>query len=401
MLQRQKITFDKFVRGLIVIASVSFAIYLVNILSEVLLPFFIALLLAYWIYPLMHFLRDKLRLKNNTLSALLSMLLVLGVIGAGFYFLFPPFIEECVKAKDLFVKYIVDGGSSKIPKSLELFVMDLVTPEELKQMFTTTNIMNALKTLMPQLWNILSDSLNIVFSIAASTIVLLYLFLILQNYDSVTTGWIKLVPAKQRGFVQRVALDAEEGMNRYMRGQALVAFCTGVLSCIAFSIIQLPLAIGLGIIIGVLTIVPYLKVASLPLAVLLALLKSADTGESFWLVMGITMLAYAIVQAIEDGFLVPKIMGKITGLNPVVILLSLSIWGCLMGILGMIIAIPVTTLIISYYRQYIAHLDRINSLREKRKVEEEENENGQLQAAGAGDDVSPDHPVKPVDAPDA
>lgn len=401
MLQRQKITFDKFVRGLIVIASVSFAIYLVNILSEVLLPFFIALLLAYWIYPLMHFLRDKLRLKNNTLSALLSMLLVLGVIGAGFYFLFPPFIEECVKAKDLFVKYIVDGGSSKIPKSLELFVMDLVTPEELKQMFTTTNIMNALKTLMPQLWNILSDSLNIVFSIAASTIVLLYLFLILQNYDSVTTGWIKLVPAKQRGFVQRVALDAEEGMNRYMRGQALVAFCTGVLSCIAFSIIQLPLAIGLGIIIGVLTIVPYLKVASLPLAVLLALLKSADTGESFWLVMGITMLAYAIVQAIEDGFLVPKIMGKITGLNPVVILLSLSIWGCLMGILGMIIAIPVTTLIISYYRQYIAHLDRINSLREKRKVEEEENENGQLQAAGAGDDVSPDHPVNPLDVPDA
>lgn len=400
MLQRQKITFDKFVRGLIVIASVAFAIYLVNILSEVLLPFFIALLLAYWIYPLMHFLRDKLRLKNNTLSALLSMLLVLGVIGGGFYFLFPPFIDECEKAKDLFVKYVVDGGSSKIPKSLELFVMDLVTPEELKQMFTTTNIMNALKTLMPQLWKILSDSLNIVFSIAASTIVLLYLFLILQNYDSVTTGWIKLVPAKQRGFVKRVALDAEEGMNRYMRGQALVAFCTGVLSCIAFSIIQLPLAIGLGVIIGVLTIVPYLKVVSLPLAVLLALLKSFDTGESFWLVMGVTMLAYAIVQAIEDGFLVPKIMGKITGLNPVVILLSLSIWGCLMGILGMIIAIPVTTLIISYYRQYIAHLDRIEGLRQKRKMEEDDNKNGQLQAAGAGEDAGSDSPVKPLEAPD-
>lgn len=368
MLQRQKITFDKFVRGLIVIASVAFAIYLMNILSEVLLPFFVALLLAYWIYPLMHLLRDKLRLKNNTLSALLSIVIVLGVIGTGFYFLFPPFIDECVKAKDLFIKYIVDGGSVKIPKSLELFVMDLVTPEELKHMFTTTNIMNALKTVMPQLWNILSDSLSIVFSIAASCIVLLYLFLILQNYDSVTTGWIKLVPAKQRDFVKRVALDAEDGMNRYMRGQALVALCTGILSCIAFSIIQLPLAIGLGIIIGVLTIVPYLKVASLPLAVLLALLKSADTGENFWIVMSITMLAYAIVQAIEDGFLVPRIMGKITGLNPVVILLSLSIWGCLLGILGMIIAIPLTTLIISYYRQYIAHLDRIHALRMRHHV---------------------------------
>lgn len=368
MLQRQKITFDRFVRGLIVIASVAFAIYLMNILSEVLLPFFIALLLAYWIYPLMHLLRDKLRLRNNTLSALLSILIVLGIIGVGFYFLFPPFIDECVKAKDLFVKYIVDGGSAKIPKSLELFVMDLVTPEELKHIFTAGNIMNTLKTVMPQLWNILSDSLNIVFSIAASLIVLLYLFLILQNYDAVTTGWIKLVPAKQRDFVKRVALDAEDGMNRYMRGQALVAFFSGVLSCIAFSIIQLPLAIGLGIIIGVLTIVPYLKVASLPLAILLALLKAADTGESFWVIMGLTMLAYAIVQAIEDGFLVPRIMGRITGLNPVVILLSLSIWGCLLGILGMIIAIPLTTLIISYYRQYIAHLDKLHALRMKRDM---------------------------------
>lgn len=368
MLQRQKITFDKFVRGLLVIASVAFAIYLMNILSEVLLPFFIALLLAYWIYPLMHFLRDKLRLKNNTLSALLSILIVLGVIGAGFNFLFPPFIDECVKAKDLFVKYIVDGSSTNIPKSLELFVMDLVTPEELKHMFTAGNIMNALKTVMPQLWNILSDSLSIVFSIAASCIVLLYLFLILQNYDAVTTGWIKLIPAKQRDFIKHVALDAEDGMNRYMRGQALVAFCTGVLSCIAFSIIQLPLAIGLGIIVGVLTIIPYLKVASLPLAILLALLKAADTGENFWMIMGITMLAYTIVQAIEDGILVPRIMGKITGLNPVVILLSLSIWGCLLGILGMIIAIPLTTLIISYYRQYIAHLDKIHALRTQQRT---------------------------------
>lgn len=382
MLQRQKITFDKFVRGLIVIASITFGIYLMNILSEVLLPFFIALLLAYWIYPLMHLLRDKLRLKNNTLSALLSILIVLGIIGTGFYFLFPPFIDECVKAKDLFVKYIIDGGSANIPKSIELFIMDLVTPEELKNMFTAGNIMNALKTVMPQLWNILSDSLSIVFSVAASCIVLLYLFLILQNYDAVTTGWIKLIPAKQREFVKRVASDAEDGMNRYMRGQALVALCTGILSCIAFSIIQLPLAIGLGIIIGVLTIVPYLKIASLPLAVLLALLKAADTGENFWIVMSITMLAYAIVQAIEDGFLVPRIMGKITGLNPVVILLSLSIWGCLLGIMGMIIAIPLTTLIISYYRQYIAHLDRVHALLKKRhtvqtNTNDEKNQNNQ------------------------
>ena len=61
---------------------------------------------------------------------------------------------------------------------------------------------------------------------------------------------------------------------------------------------------------------------------------------------------------IQDGFLVPKIMGRITGLNPAIILLSLSIWGSLMGMLGMIIALPLTTLLLSYYQRYIHRKDR-------------------------------------------
>ena len=60
-----------------------------------------------------------------------------------------------------------------------------------------------------------------------------------------------------------------------------------------------------------------------------------------------------MVQGIQDLFLVPKIMGKAMGLNPAVILLSLSIWGSLLGIVGMIIALPVTTLLISYYKRFV------------------------------------------------
>ena len=69
-----------------------------------------------------------------------------------------------------------------------------------------------------------------------------------------------------------------------------------------------------------------------------------------------------------DGFLTPKIMGKATGLNPAVILLSLSIWGSLMGVLGMIIALPVTTLMISYYKHFVIgenndKLEDVNNLK--------------------------------------
>ena len=151
----------------------------------------------------------------------------------------------------------------------------------------------------------------------------------------------------------RLTTDIKTSMNRYFRGQALVAFCVGILFSIGFLIIDFPLAIGLGLFIGLLNMVPYLQIIGFIPTILLALLKAADTGESFWWTLGLALVVFAVVQAIQDMILVPKIMGKITGLNPAIILLSLSIWGSLMGMLGMIIALPGTTLLLSYYQRYI------------------------------------------------
>lgn len=92
---------------------------------------------------------------------------------------------------------------------------------------------------------------------------------------------------------------------------------------------------------------------------LLAILKAADTGQNFWIIIACALAVFAIVQIIQDTFLVPKIMGKITGLNPAIILLSLSIWGSLMGMLGMIIALPLTTLMLSYYQRFIINKEKI------------------------------------------
>ena len=70
-------------------------------------------------------------------------------------------------------------------------------------------------------------------------------------------------------------------------------------------------------------------------------------------IMLMALAVFAIVQIIQDTFLTPKIMGHVTGLNSAIILLSLSIWGSLLGILGMIIALPMTTLLINYYQKYV------------------------------------------------
>jgi predicted PurR-regulated permease PerM len=87
--------------------------------------------------------------------------------------------------------------------------------------------------------------------------------------------------------------------------------------------------------------------------ILLSLLKAAETGGNFWIIFGSGLLVLGVVQCIQDLYLTPRIMGKAMGLNPALILLSLSIWGTLLGFIGLIIALPMTTLFFSYYKRFI------------------------------------------------
>ena len=113
------------------------------------------------------------------------------------------------------------------------------------------------------------------------------------------------------------------------------------------------MAIGLGVLIGIMDLVPYLHGFGLIPAAFLAGLKAAETGQNFFIVFGMVLAIFGIVQIIMDAIVVPKVMGKHMGLNPTILLLSLSVWGTLLGFIGLIIALPATTLIIAYWRRYV------------------------------------------------
>lgn len=357
----KKITFDSFIRGVLVVAVVVVAFWLLNYLSGALLPFFIAWLLAYFLYPLVKFFQYRLRLKNRVASILAAMFTVLLFLTLAGMFFVPSVISEFVRLKELLFQYIADGSrNASIPGTVENFIKENVDLNSLRTLFAEENLVNTLRSFTPKVWSILHQSFNVIVSIFASFIILLYIFFILLDYESIAAGWIRLLPAKHRGFVQAIANDVETNMNRYFRGQALVAFLVGVLFSVGFLIIDFPLAIGFGLFIGLLNMVPYLQLIALLPTVLLALLKAADTGENFWWILFWAMLVFCVVQVIQDGFIVPKVMGKITGLNPAVILLSLSVWGTLLGILGMIIALPLTTLILAYYNQYLHYEETVS-----------------------------------------
>lgn len=350
----KKITFDSLIRGVLAVIIIIAVLYLLNRLSGVLLPFFIAWIIAYLIYPLVKFFQYKLKFKSRVISIFCALIIVLGIGTIAFILLVPPMITEFGKVKDLLVTYFIDGThSSAIPGTILEFIKKNIDMHWLNQMLTEENIMNTLKEAVPQVWTILSESINFLFSIFASFIILLYVFFILLDYESIAGGWLHLLPQKYRKFTSELIHDIQDGMNKYFRGQALVAFCVGILFSIGFLIIDFPLAIGLGLFIGVLNMVPYLQLIGFIPTILLALLKAADTGQNFWFIILAALIVFCVVQLIQDAFIVPKVMGKITGLNPAIILLSLSVWGSLMGVLGMIIALPLTTLMLSYYQRYI------------------------------------------------
>ncbi|WP_071147178.1 AI-2E family transporter [Bacteroides ihuae] len=357
----KKITFDSFIRMVLGIGIIVGALMLIERLSGVLLPFFIAWLIAYLLYPLVKFFQYKLRLRSRIIAIICALLTLTLLAGGASYLLIPPVIEEFSRVQDLLTIYFADGiDSTSIPKVLSKFIHQNIDLEAINRMLSQENIAEATKNIVPRLWTLLSDSIDFLFSILASFIILLYVIFILLDYESIAEGWIHLLPDKYRYFATTLVRDVQKGMNTYFRGQALVAFCVGILFCIGFLIIDFPLAIGLGLFIGVLNLVPYLQIIGFIPTVALAMLKAADTGGDFWIILASALAVFAIVQTIQDVIIVPKVMGKITGLNPAIILLSLSIWGSLMGILGMIIALPITTLLLSYYQRFIVGHERIN-----------------------------------------
>ena len=349
---QNKITFDKFIRKAGLLLLVVFVLLTMSYLSGVLLPFFVAWLFAYLLYPIVRFVQDKMRVRVRALAIILTLVFVIGVIGGLVWLIIPPMIEQFQKLGDVLSKYVQQTThTDSFTAMIQGWLLD--HRMEIERFFKSEDFSEAMKTTMPKLFSFVGQTANVILSIVASMITLLYMFFILLDYEFLTTNWIRIFPEKNRPFWRELMKDVERELNNYIRGQGLVALCMGIMFCIGFTIMDFPMAIGLGILIGILDLVPYLHTFALIPTAFLAMLKAADTGQNFWWVFGLAVGLFCLVQVITDMVVTPKIMGKAMGLNPAILLLSLSVWGALLGFLGLIIALPLTTLLIAYWQRYV------------------------------------------------
>lgn len=348
----KEITFDKFIRWTGIVLIIGAVLFVTNYLSSVLLPFFIAWFFAYLLYPVVKFIENKLHVKVRALSIIIAMLLAIAVIGGVIWMIIPPMIDQFDKLGDVLTKWLHQTTHTN---NLTALIKDWIQENQgqIEKFMKSKDFSDAIKSAMPKVFSVVGQTANIILSIIASMITLLYMFFILLDYETLTANWIRIFPKKSRPFWQELMKDVEREMNNYIRGQGMVALCMGIMFCIGFTIIGFPMAIGLGILIGIMDLVPYLHTFALIPTAFLAMLKAADTGQNFWLVFGLAFLVFCVVQIITDMVVTPKIMGKAMGLNPAILLLSLSVWGALLGFIGLIVALPLTTLLIAYWQRYV------------------------------------------------
>lgn len=385
----KEINFDRFVRGLIFMTVLVAGYFLVCYLSPVLVPFVVAWAFAYILYPVVNFFQYKCRLHFRMLSILVTLVIVIGIISTLLYLAIPVMFEELLHLKDVAIAYVSGGtGADSLPEVVQKFIRENSDKLRIERLLNEKDLMSGLKEALPRVWNMLLSTANVLISIVSSLIALLYLVFMLNDYDRVKKGWIRFVPKSKRSMAKKIVSDIDNGMSGYFRGQALVALANCVLFSVGFIIIGFPMPVGLGVFIGLISFIPYVQLLGFFPATVLAILCSVDTGRNFWMLMLGVIAVYCIVQVLQDSIITPHIMGKILGLRPAVVLLSLTVWGYLLGIIGLIIALPLTQILISYYRHYVvddpldSEIERENRRRkklesknEKRKMREKTLEN--------------------------
>ncbi len=370
----KEINFDRFVRGLIMVCVVVAGYFLVSYLSPVLIPFVVAWALAYMLFPLVEFFQYKCRLRFRMLSIMLTLVLVFGAISLLLYFFVPAMGRELLHLKDVAVAYVSGStGAENVPAAVQKFLQENFDKLRVERLLNEKDMLAGLKETLPKVWRVLLSTANVIISVVSSLMALLYLVFMLNDYDRVKKGWIRFVPRSKRTLAQKVVSDVDNGMSGYFRGQALVALANCVLFSIGFVILGIPMPVGLGVFIGIISFIPYVQLLGFIPATILAVLCAVDTGRNFWMLMLGIVAVYGVVQILQDSIITPHIMGKILGLRPAVVLLSLTVWGYLLGIIGLIVALPLTQILISYYRYYVVE-DPLDSEIERTEKHKEKKE---------------------------
>jgi predicted PurR-regulated permease PerM len=323
----------------------------------------LAAVLAYIFQPLVGWL-ERHRIPRG-LGAALSLLLLVLLVALGPVLLIPPIvngvralIDVLILLPDQFQQWMADVTDHRPVISFAGFTLDLAAyveeaEESLAQAFgqfqlpSLTEVVNYIFTGVRTAGGILQTAVGIaatVVSAAFSTLLLLILIFFLTKDGKQLSIWLKsMVLPVYRPEVEELGRSLDLVWKSFFRGQLLLALVVGVMVTTATSLLGLPGALVLGILAGVLEVIPNLgPVLALIPAVLVALIQGSNVLPVSNLVFALIIIGvYVVIQQIENNFLVPRIMGHSLNLHPLLVLIGVVVGAGFAGILGAFLAAPI------------------------------------------------------------
>ncbi len=315
-------------------------------IRDILLPFLLAFIVAYVFDPVVDWMEGKLRLYRMAAILLLCLLLVSGLTLFGIVLVneLINFVQELGKlAQD--PPDILGLLPPTLREELSFYLRD-IRPQRAFQRIVSfvqehfSTLLNTLTQGTTFLWLFATRTFGVFGFIINTTIFLIVTIYLLRDFDRLISRVREIIPPDYRSQVEEMFREIDGLMRAFFRGHMIVCVIIGLLYGSGYMAIGLRGGFLVGFLSGLMNVIPYLGPA---VGFLLALAMAFYQFGLSWWVLGVVGV-FALVQSLEGNILTPKIVGRAVGLNPVVVIFALMVFGKLLGLLGLIVAIPLAAI---------------------------------------------------------
>ncbi|MFH1755754.1 MAG: AI-2E family transporter [Candidatus Latescibacterota bacterium] len=329
-------------RSLIILTVFLFVVWFAVNTAAILMPFIISLALAYLFDPVVDRM-EKIRLPR-TVSVLIIVLFVLGLLTLGSIFLIPQIIRELRELIDQSIVYsnkLADWAQEDGLAFLERFGADNEKLKDIAANELPARLQQVLSTFFKGALNVTS-AVSAAFGQLLNLVLVPFLFFYLLKDIDRLKEWARRLFVYHEGWLSETNFaKVDEVLSGYIRGQLIVCFVVGVVTSVALSVLGIRYALILGIVAGVLNLVPYIGLA---ITLVLGLLVGVFIPSPFITCIKIVVVIEA-VQIIEGAVLSPRIVGERVGLHPALVMLAILIFSHFWGLAGLMIAVPLAAII--------------------------------------------------------
>ena len=322
------------------------------LLGPVLTPFVIAIVLAYALTPLVDWLDDVGRRRVPRLLAVLVVeLLFILVVLAVMLLVVPILVKQAPLMREQVPILLDTLNSSLKPLFAQLgidFTWDVASIKAFVLKYLNANADNAFTSVMTSL----KLGGSVAFAIFGNAILIpVALFYLLMDWHKLVPRVLLFVPPRMRSSFDRFTAEADSVLGQYFRGQLLVMVVLAVFYSVGLALFGLDLALPIGVFTGLAVFVPYVGFGlGLILATLGGFLEFA-TAEGPLKAIVMVAVVYGLGQLIESLFLTPRLVGERIGLHPLAVIFALLAFGHLVGFLGVLVALPVSAVLLVAVRR--------------------------------------------------